>query len=739
MDQKIVPQINKTESGRVGRLERFSHYVARQIGFEDPNECPQLCKLANDYLKKTEGSDRNIFDFIANESDAESLYVDFIEEIDRCILSYFSFHWSQTSLMINQVLSKEDVERKTKLKDLVMAATRKQRFDRVLKNLKVARVFLTLVDEMKAIGETNCTEVMVPMAHNKRSPVLLLMGGGMGAGKSTVLKDILKEPFWSGAAASAVVVEADAFKETDVHQSSTDAASSLLVTALNEGRDVIMDGTLSWAPFVEQTLEMARNVHKWQYRMGIGYKTAEDGTTIENYWERVGDEDPDEISEQEKDRKPYRIELVGVLIGWKDGHSKLLVDVEEIKCLSILSELNDEAESIYELHNDQSPLTHSGSVWKELVMSNSRPNIQMNLKSAILKYCNKGPGARLTHVTAKHVNVSDIISPTRVPTIVGKLFDLGEEYINYDGHTKPLLSIQVTELVDGIFIGFTANHCVVDGISFMHFLSMLSEIFCSKSSKISRLPVYVHGCPAIKLPYLGLKEVMTTRKETNLVTDRVFFFSSKSVALIKAKANSDGRIPNVSSFQSLVSFIWKSITRGRNQSSDDQEIVCNVAISTRTRVHPPLSNDYIGNYVMHVKVICKVGELLSHDLGWVANLLNNAIRAKDSNSVDDDLSMIAHLITTPGFLCSTKNVDIHNVPVSNNIVIGGSARFNMYGLGFGLGKPIAIRMGPGNKPDGKVNASQGCEEGGSVKLEISLKEEHMSALEADHDFMTFVS
>lgn len=68
------------------------------------------------------------------------------------------------------------------------------------KDLKVTRVFSTLVEEMKAInvgssgsGEPHCTEVMSPVAHNKRSPVLLLMGGGMGAGKSTVLKDILQE------------------------------------------------------------------------------------------------------------------------------------------------------------------------------------------------------------------------------------------------------------------------------------------------------------------------------------------------------------------------------------------------------------------------------------------------------------------------------------------------------------------------------------------------------------------
>ncbi|GAB4843248.1 hypothetical protein Ancab_013216 [Ancistrocladus abbreviatus] len=475
MEQKVVPCLDRTESGRVGRLEKFSHYVARQIGFGDANECPLLCKLANDYLKKTEGCESSIFELFASDPDAEFLYVKLIEEFDGCILSYFGFNWSQTSLMITQVLSGDDSDRhKTKLKDLVMAATRKQRFERVIKDLKVTRVFSTLVEEMKAIGyntmaspnangDSKCTEVMVPVDHSERSPVLLLMGGGMGAGKSTVLKDILKEGFWAGAGANAVIVEADAFKETDViyralssnghhhdmlqtaelvHQSSTDAASSLLVTALNEGRDVIMDGTLSWEPFVEQTIAMARNVHKYRYRMGVGYKVGEDGTITENYWEKVED-DPTQVK-----RKPYRIELVGVvcdaylavvrgirraimmkravrvksqlkshkrfasafrgycqlvdnarlyctnavcgpprLIGWKDGASRLLVDPEENKWLDILSSINDEAQSIYELYvNDTGPICQPGSVWNDIVLSSSRSATQLELKNAIQKY-----------------------------------------------------------------------------------------------------------------------------------------------------------------------------------------------------------------------------------------------------------------------------------------------------------------------------------------------------------------
>lgn len=100
-----------------------------------------------------------------------------------------------------------------------------------------------------------------------------------------------------------------------MHQSSADAASSLLVAALNEGRDVIMDGTLSWEPFVQQTIAMARNVHNRRYRMGVGYKV-EDGTVTENYWEQVPREEEGEQKQKENGqaaRKPYRIELVGVV------------------------------------------------------------------------------------------------------------------------------------------------------------------------------------------------------------------------------------------------------------------------------------------------------------------------------------------------------------------------------------------------------------------------------------------
>uniref|UniRef100_A0ACD5VUU3 Uncharacterized protein n=1 Tax=Avena sativa TaxID=4498 RepID=A0ACD5VUU3_AVESA len=447
----------------------FPHYVAKHIGFDDPNECPHLCTMACDYLKKTQGYDQNLLAFFHNNVNPDAMIVKLIEELDRCILSYFSFHWKSATQVITQVLTAEHP--RGKLKSMVLEATRKMRFERVTRELKVTRLFSTLMDELKVIGisshdfyQPRCptTEVMVPAAHSTRSPVLLLMGGGMGAGKSTALKQIMKEVFWSGVAAHAVVVEADAFKESDViyqaiasrghhddmlqtaelvHQSSTDAAASVLVTALNEGRDVIMDGTLSWEPFVMQTIAMARSVHLQRYRMGIGYRVADDGTTIEQYWDPVEDQSVGPCCRM----KPYRIELVGVicdaylavirgirraiisgravrvnsqlkshkrfagnfrmycdlvdnarlystntiggakLIAWKDGDSRLLVDLEEIGLLDRISSINEEADCVHELYPDGHPTGGAGSVWEELVASPVRAAIQRELKAAIIE------------------------------------------------------------------------------------------------------------------------------------------------------------------------------------------------------------------------------------------------------------------------------------------------------------------------------------------------------------------
>ncbi|CAM6046406.1 unnamed protein product [Sphagnum compactum] len=348
--KRLIPRVEFNKQGGITSVESFGDYVGEHF-VSSRHLIPLLSKVAEAYLKgdksSTDDSRENACMLVSGVSEEGSeeenrLYHEVLKELDACMLAYFSFHWKHASALTEQLVRTGSTLQQ-KLRRAVNNVTRKERHQRVLMSLSTKRKFTTLVEELKKIASSNPLvpdegHVMVPADSSVRSPVLLLIGGGMGAGKSTVVKEILNSSFWAGVARETVVVEADAFKETDiiyqtlqsmddvagtselVHQFSTDAASSLLVAALNEGRDVIFDGTMSWEPFVVQTIAMVRDIHQRRYRMGPGYREEKDGSIVERYWEPVPDDDNDtqitlngDVSPKKNgERRPYRIEFVGV-------------------------------------------------------------------------------------------------------------------------------------------------------------------------------------------------------------------------------------------------------------------------------------------------------------------------------------------------------------------------------------------------------------------------------------------
>ncbi|KAK1392444.1 Transferase domain-containing protein [Heracleum sosnowskyi] len=98
--------------------------------------------------------------------------------------------------------------------------------------------------------------------------------------------------------------------------------------------------------------------------------------------------------------------------------------------------------------------------------------------SVVFIDCINSPGAKFVH-SKVYLGISDILLPTYVPLIVQSFFD-HDRAVSYDGHSMSLLTVQVTELKDGVFIGCSMNHSVVDGISYWHFFNMLSEVFMKK-------------------------------------------------------------------------------------------------------------------------------------------------------------------------------------------------------------------------------------------------------------------
>ncbi|MBA0625671.1 hypothetical protein Godav_003447, partial [Gossypium davidsonii] len=289
--------------------------------------------------------------------------------------------------------------------------------------------------------------------------------------------------------------------------------------------------------------------------------------------------------------------------------------------------------------------------------------------------CNNSPGAKFIHA-AVDLSVSDIVSPTYVPLVVQSFFD-HDRAINYDGHTRPLLSIQVTELVDGVFIAQGDTNL-----------------------KISRPPVLEKWFPEGHGPLLNLPFT-----------------------------NQDELISRFEAPESLSAFVWRSITKAR-RFPNETVTGCRLAINNRSRLEPALSPDYFGNSIQTVRAVTTAGELLKHGLGWAAWKLHQAV----VNHTDKQVRGFVN-----GWLDSPFIYQIAQLFDPQSVMMGSSPRFNKYGNEFGLGKALTLRSGYAHKFDGKVSAYPGHEGGGSVDLEICLPPSSMKALELDEEFMSVVS
>ncbi|KAI3504854.1 hypothetical protein L1887_26603 [Cichorium endivia] len=341
------------------------------------------------------------------------------------------------------------------------------------------------------------------------------------------------------------------------------------------------------------------------------------------------------------------------------------------------------------------------------------------------------PGAKFVYATVD-ITVAEVVTSIDVPLVVHSFFDLNTA-INHDGHTLPLLSIQATELVDGIFIGGSINHVVADGTSFWNFMAAWSEIFRSKqqdSYPISRSPVFkrsaLEGCDQIiNLPYTHQNQFME-RFQSPQFKERFFHFCSASVSRLKAKANAECNMHKISSLQAVSALLWRCITRARCPPRDTQT-ACKLACSNRHRLKPPLSDDYFGNPVQMVGGTASVEELMSHGLGWAALRLHEAVRSHDHTAVE---KWVQSWSRTP-----TIN-KMSGVFDPNTINIGSSPRFDMYGCEFGLGKAVAARSGCANKADGKITMFPGRDGGGSIDVEVCLMPKYMAEIEYDKEFIS---
>ncbi|KAF8756805.1 hypothetical protein HU200_011041 [Digitaria exilis] len=374
-----------------------------------------------------------------------------------------------------------------------------------------------------------------------------------------------------------------------------------------------------------------------------------------------------------------------------------------------------------------------------------------------------GQGAEILHAVADDVTLSDVIVPPNadVPRVVRSFFPL-DAAANYDGHELPLLAVQVTELVDGVFVGFAYNHALSDGTSCWNFLNAWAEIARlklsppgAKATRVLKLkppliqrwsPDHGEAAAPIVLPYADLAPLVQRQPAPEL-RERMLHFSSESLTKLKEQARrelmaarDEDAAAAVTKFQALASLLWRCVTRARHRhvtttTTTTKTVCASFAINDRSRLRPPLPAEYFGNCVdLLTTEAVSASKLLARGHGWAAGAVGRAVAAHTDAAVracitaweEGKKPMVSMLRPAGG-----GGGDV--------FVMLSSPRFDVYGCDFGWGKPVAVRSGDGNKFDGVVGLFSGREGGGSIEVEVALAPEHMAVLEQDDELWAAVS
>ncbi|AES78285.1 putative transferase [Medicago truncatula] len=350
--------------------------------------------------------------------------------------------------------------------------------------------------------------------------------------------------------------------------------------------------------------------------------------------------------------------------------------------------------------------------------------------------CNNA-GVLFVHARSENTCVADILEPTYVPPIVDSFFAL-TDVRSYEGTSKPLLAVQVTELIDGIFIGCSFNHAVIDGKSVWHFINSWAEISRSCCHhQISKPPTLERWFPdgvqrPIRFPFTleqqknhsdGLS-FLSLDDEKLCFSNRIFHFTKEKIVQLKLKINEEIGTIKISSLQAPLTHLWCCVMCSK-KIDPQEEVVNRIVIGVGPRLVPPLPEYYFGNAVISCMVKMTAGELLKE-----GGLCKGACEMNKLIALHTDEKLKNH------YESWLRNPSFSNMPKKNFIAISSSPWFDVYGNDFGWGKPVAGRGG--YKANGLITVFAGIEEG-SIDLQVCLPYEILEAMGNDPQFMDVAS
>lgn len=302
---------------------------------------------------------------------------------------------------------------------------------------------------------------------------------------------------------------------------------------------------------------------------------------------------------------------------------------------------------------------------------------------------------------------ADILSP------VG-----GRPESGWEGQGAETLAVQVNLINGGLIIVVCTHHSVCDGMGHASFIRRWAElskrVVCGFGEDINSRDPSIHDRSPlmsdheswITVPQQGHEAyIVKSAPETVLpqatlptippMQSVIFHITPEKVQLLKSECTGlDKSAAPVSANSAISALFWRVVSRvrlGVEGVSDNERItsMLGMAVNARSRLDPPLHEDYFGNVNIYSATVLPLSTLVSPAtrLSAVALSVHESVGKMNNNSVRSTIQFL-HSVKYP------SHVDHgFNTFLGKDVAITSWVHMGIYGRGgdFGFGELVRVR------------------------------------------------
>lgn len=216
------------------------------------------------------------------------------------------------------------------------------------------------------------------------------------------------------------------------------------------------------------------------------------------------------------------------------------------------------------------------------------------------------------------------------------------------------------------------------------------------------------------------------------VTHAIVHFTPAQMEALRAKARQYD--PRVSRLDAVLGHVWSVINRARGLDNSDADVFMNVTLGVRTRVDPPLPNEFMGSPLMLAHVAARGKDAASTDTG-ITGQLASRIRSTIEQFTPQTMAAVLHNAAYE--LCPQRFWQAFLG--RNHVLVTAWLRLGVYDVDFCVDGNKARYAHPVMPPmDGCLQVMDGASGDGGMDVSLYLESGAMGKFLEDEHLQAFV-